>query len=111
VLHDPAIVRLSHDKVDFPARWPVPSLGSPRRSHVQDTTMNHSRRSLTLKSCLLALTLVTAVPIIGCGDPQTGTIKAPSREEMQPGADTGVEGKAAKKADQVKTIGPGAKKF
>jgi len=48
-----------------------------------------------------------------CGDPQTGTIKAPPREEMQPGAASGPEAKPgrAKAADSVKTIGPGAKKL
>ena len=76
--------------------------------------MNISRLRIGLISSFRLLVVTATIALPACGDPDTGTIKAPSRESMQPGASGGDTSKATKKLPptaEPKTIGPGAKKF
>ena len=66
-----------------------------------------------------SLVLAILLPILGCGDPDAGTIKAPKKEAMTGGGpaaggsfDSGAKGKKQGRREvELKTMTPGGKKM
>lgn len=66
-----------------------------------------------IKRALCFLLLAGVLPLSACGDPDAGTISAPPRDSMKPGA-TGDASKTTKKLSpkaEPKTLSPGGKKL
>ncbi len=97
-------------------RIPSPGRPAPRRgSHTLDPmTMKCMRLFAGLRTSLRWMCLAAILPITACGDPAEGTIKMPPRSELTPDATGGGAGtpkKSSRRDVELKTIGPGAKKF
>jgi hypothetical protein len=112
---------LSRKGIGARFRFQIGSCRSYQLMHdgIQEFAMQEQSRCLSrLRFGLRCLVVATLLPILGCGDPATGTIKAPKREEMTGGGPGAVAPTApAKKAKtrgrevELKTMTPGGKKM